>query len=62
MGGGSVLLGVSDYVNSGKWPQFVINILNVTFIPIVVNQNSVKIGQRDLLPLQNQNGGQQSFF
>jgi hypothetical protein len=28
---------VSDYFESGKWPQFMINILNVAFIPIVIN-------------------------
>jgi hypothetical protein len=28
----------SDYYNSGKWPQLIINILNVAFIPIVFNQ------------------------
>jgi hypothetical protein len=28
----------SDYLNSAKWPQFIINILNVVFIPIVFNQ------------------------
>jgi hypothetical protein len=29
---------VSDYINSRKWPQFIMNILNVAFIQIVFNQ------------------------
>jgi hypothetical protein len=28
---------VSGYFNSGKWPQCVINILNVTFIPYLLS-------------------------
>jgi hypothetical protein len=29
---------VSDYFNSVKWPQVIINILNVAFIPILSSQ------------------------
>jgi hypothetical protein len=29
---------VSEYFNSGKWPQLIINILRVAFIPVLFNQ------------------------
>jgi hypothetical protein len=29
---------VSDYFNCGRWPQFIVNILNVAFLPIFFNQ------------------------
>jgi hypothetical protein len=29
---------VSDYFNSGKWPQLIVNTLNAAFILLVFNQ------------------------
>jgi hypothetical protein len=35
------LMRVSDYFNIRKWPQFLINILNVTFLPLVSKQIAI---------------------